>query len=202
MTVTSDQKKNIDDLDARSASREANIELVRKLELRGVRKPLEIQAYFNRQSPPIDVTIRTIARYKAIVKKRNAKRLVESDELNKTLEELLYELRDDYFEVRREAWVIYHSATSTPAAKVQALALIGKTAEAWLDRLQSVGLVHKEPDKTQIIGADGKPIDPTTQINVNVENLAVQFTSFIKAKYQEPLGVIPRQELQHGTTGT
>lgn len=174
--------------DIRRANREANIELVRKLHIRGVTSTREIQAYFLRQDPPIRVKNRTIERYKGIVKMRNAKRLVKSEQLWKTVEELALELRDGYRELTKEAWIIVHSKHSTPGERIKAMALIKEISENWIKRLQSLGLVHEEPTKIQAIGADGLPVDPQSQVEVNIESLNTEFVSFIKAKYQDPVG--------------
>lgn len=167
--------------------RETNIELVRKLQIRGVTKVNEIQAYFRRQEPPIIVKNRTVERYKSIVKKRNARRLVSSEKLWKTVEELALELRDNYREVLKELWVIVHRREASPRDKIAAMTQITNISENWIKRLQSLGLVHEEPEKHQMVGADGNPIDPPPA-QVNIENLNTEFIAFIKAKFQNPVG--------------
>lgn len=172
---------------ARYLEREKNIELVRKLGIRGITKPLEIQAYFTRQEPPITVTIRTIERYKAEVKRRNAHRVMKEEGLNKTVQEIAIEMMDTYRELTKEFWVVVHNVTTPAAAKVSALNSIQKITDSWVDKLQSLGLVHKEPEKVQTIGADGEPINPATPVNLIQMN--ADFMAYFKAKHQDPIGV-------------
>lgn len=173
--------------DARRDQQEANIEVVRKLAIRGVRKPLELQAYFKRLSPPIEVSIRTIARYKSIIKSRTAKEIIEQEGLHKTTSELVYELKETFEEVNRELWMIVNSSKTSPRDKISAMAEINRTADKWLDKMQSLGLIHKEPDKLQFIGKDGKPAPPP-EFSVDIQKLEVQFVQFVKTMYQNPIG--------------
>ncbi len=177
-------------LTAAQEAKEANIELVRKLQIRGVTKVREIKAYFKRQEPPIHLKNRTIERYKAIVKQRNAKRLVKSEELWKTVEELAMELRDSYREITKELWMIVHKRDTSPRDKISAMSQINDISNKWIDRLQSLGLVHEEPTKVQMVDANGNPTDPPpTQVKIDIENMNMDFVAFIKAKYQDPIGV-------------
>lgn len=171
---------------AGKVTKNARIELVRKLAIRGVTRPTEIQAYFKRQDPPIHVTTRTISRYKAIIKRRSAKALREKEGLNQSLEEIVYDMKTNYREVARELWSVFHAEGTPAAVKVRALLGIQKINDEHITKLQSLGFIHREPDKVQAVGADGRPIDPT--MNVNVEQLNAQFVAFIKAKHQDPIG--------------
>jgi len=172
--------------DARRLMREVGIEIVRKLVIRGITRNAEIQAYFARQNPPVQITERTVSRYKSELKRRNARRLISKEDLSKTIEELAITLKEDYEEVTKELWVMYHDKGTPASSKVQALIQIRATSDSWVDKLQSLGFAHKEPDRHQIVGADGKPVDPT--INVDIENLNASFISFIKAQHQDPVG--------------
>lgn len=181
-------ENKIDRLKGNQLTREQNIELVRKLLIRGVTSYYEIDSYLQRQNPPIKVTYRTISRYKNIIKKRNAKKVLHEEGLGKTIQEIAIELRDTFREVTKELWAVYHSKTASAQAKVSALAQITKISSEQFDRFQSLGLIHKEPDKHQVLDANGNPTNPGPVLNTNIETLNMEFTSFIKAKFQDPVG--------------
>lgn len=187
MTETLAEEKKLNaGATARRQQREANIELVRKLLVRGIHRTMEIQAYFRRLDPPIHVTDRTIARYKSTLKRRNAKRLVEKEELNKTMEELAIELKTNYEEITKEAWRIFHNNESKPTDKLKALSLVKETSDSWVEKLQSLGFADKAAEKHQMLDANGQPTEPT--VNIDTQKLNVAFISFIKDQWQNPIG--------------
>lgn len=178
---------------AKKAMKEQRIELVRRLMVRGVRNAEEIRVTLLRNDPPIDLTVRNIYRYKSIIKRRTVEKVATKMGLNKSIEELVIKLREDYDEVQRELWRVFHACRPDQAsAKVAALREIRATADDWIERLQSLGMVYKAPDKHQMIGADGEPVDPLT---VNVQALNAQFVSFIKSQWQDPVGATGSHEV-------
>lgn len=171
---------------ARKQLKEQNIELVRRMLIRGVRKTIDIQVSLENMDPPIKLTPRTIQRYKTIIRRRTSQKVADKIGINKTVEELLVELKEEYDEVQRELWRVFHSCSQKQAnAKVQALKEIRAAAGEFIDRLQSMGMVYKAPEKHQMLGADGEPVDPTMG---NIQVLNQQFTMFIKAQWQDPIG--------------
>ena len=189
--VTDEARKKA--ADGRKIEKELKIDMVRRLMLRGIKNTKEIQDVLAKNVPPIPLTTRTIHRYKAIIKFKSTEAIRKQEGLNRTLEELAYELKSNFEEVMREAWQTYHRGTTNGSAKISALRLIEQTAKDQTELLQSMGLVAKIPMKHQILGADGNPVDPT--INVNKAELNMQFISFIKAKFQSPVGIL-REEVK------
>lgn len=163
---------------------EKNIEFVRRLQIKGVKKAREQQEALKKAG--IDLTMRTVYKYRGIIKKRLAKKVIEKHGLNKTVEQLAIEFQEDYGEVIRELWKIFHEPGTSNRDKIRALADIRKASVEIIDKLQSLGLAYKEPEKQMMIGPDGKPVDP----EANVKELNQQFTAFIKAKYQDPVGTV------------
>jgi len=188
--------------DARKQQKEARIRMVRKLIIRGYKAVDDIQQALSRQSPPIALTPRTIYRYKGIIARRNAKMIREKNGLNKTVEEIAFDLKQTFEEVLTELWRQYHSTLyqshkcifcdkeqkvripAGPTYKIQALKEIRETTEKNLGIMQDLGLISKEPTKMQVIGPDGKPM--ASLVNVNIAEMNAQFIAFIKAKHQNP----------------
>lgn len=188
--------------------KEKALEIVRRLMIRGVDDAEEIQQHLKNFRIPIDVALRSIYRYKAIIRKRTQKQIEQKYGLSKTVEEMAYEIKEMLDEVQRELWTQYHTTTpkvmqcpcggrgctkeivvqlpATPGDKIQALRAIRDTAKIYADKFQDLGLVDRAPIKTQMVGPDGKPIDPL-QIE-NKTQLVQEFLAFYKAKYQLPVG--------------
>lgn len=171
--------------DAKIQKKELRIELVRRLMLRGVKSPIEIQKSLATMDPPVILTLRSVYRYKGVLIRRNVKDVREKVGLNKTIEELAMELKSQFEEVSRELWKQYHSSYSKASTKVQALKEIRETTQKYLEIMQSLGLISKAPEKHQMVDKDGNPIDPVPAERVMLNQ---QFIAFIKAQYQEPLG--------------
>lgn len=189
-------------VDSRKQQKEARIRMVRKLIIRGYKAVDDIKQALSRQTPPIVLTDRTIYRYRGIIAARNAKMIREKNGLNKTVEEIAFELKETFEEVLTELWRQYHSTLyqghkceycgkdlkvripAGPTYKIQALKEIRETTEKNLGIMQDLGLISKEPTKMQVIGPDGKPM--SSLINVDRRELNIQFLSFIKAKFQNP----------------
>lgn len=197
--------KDIADLptDSRSAQRETNIELVRKLQVRGIIKPLEIKRYFEeRLNPPIYVTERSILRYKSIIRRRMAARIRSSEDLRKPVEQLAMELRDNYLEVTREAWVIHSQKKTSARDKLKALEIVANLTDNWIDRLQKLGLVYQPPAQVQMLDEHGNPTSPQVNINVEkLENLNAAFIAFFKAQHQDPIGATGDTTILERTAG-
>lgn len=199
--------------DARKNKKEANIRMVQKLMIRGYKAVDDIKQALSRQNPPIELTDRTIYRYRGIIAMRNAKKIRNKEGLNKTVEEIAFEIKQTFEEVLTEAWRQYHSTAiqnhkcescgkeqkvripTGPTYKIQALKEIRETTEKQLAILQDLGLISKEPTKTQIIGPDGKPVD--SLVNVDKIELNQQFIAFIKAKYQQPTTAVIRSIVEN-----
>lgn len=193
---------NRPDDDPRKLKKEMRIEALRRLMLKGIVRGDELQAAMKRQGH--ELTMRTIYRYKSILTKRTHEKLSEKGELQKSVEELAFQLSEQFEEIQRNLWVEYHrnEVTKTQTCecgrehpltirisadkKVQALNSIARMVKDHVEIMQSLGLTFKAPDKLQhqAVGADGKPIQE------EADKLSADFTAFIKAKYQKPLGII------------
>ncbi len=196
---------------ARQAQKELNIELVRRLMLRGVKSPTEIEQSLKTMNPPVHVTIRSIMRYKSIVTHRFVKDVSKKEGLNKTIEEMALELKLTFEEIARELWKQYHSPIvlrsrcphtnhrgnnacgltseiylNAALVKVAALKEIRETAAKQLDIMQSLGLVNRAPEKLQLLDAQGNPIDPVAKDRAVLNQ---QFNAFINATFKDPVGV-------------
>lgn len=201
--------------DARKQRKEAKIRMVQKLMIRGYKAVDDIKQALARQNPPIELTDRTIYRYRGIIAMRNAKKIRNKEGLNKTVEEIAFEIKQTFEEVLTEAWRQYHSTLVTshkcehcakemkvripsgPTYKIAALKEIRETTEKQLAILQDLGLINKEPAKHQVIGPDGKPMD--SLINVDRLELNAQFIAFIKAKYQNPTTIATEKKIAENT---
>lgn len=167
------------------------IELVRRLMARGVRRIPDIIAALKQMDPPVDITERTLWRYKGILKKRMVWAVRHKEGLNQTVEEIALQIKENVEEVLRELWTVYHS-TDNAVAKIMALQQIRKASDEWVKTLQTMGLVYKAPEQHQLLDAQGNPTNPP---DVNVAVLNQDFTAFIKAKYQNPVGVKEKNDL-------
>jgi len=169
---------------ARRQTQEINLEAVKRLQIRGITRTNEIQLHLEKMG--IKVTERTVWRYKRKLKKRHERAVREKIGLSKSVEDLALTLKNTFEEVTREFWKIYHDKESSAQAKVSALKNIKDTSKESVEIMQTMGLVHREADKVQQIGADGKPIDPT--INVNLQQINNEFTAFLMSKFTDPVG--------------
>lgn len=179
--MSNQPEQGIDEL----SKKEFNKQLVAKLLLRKITNAEEIRQ--NLEQMNIDVTVRTIYNYIAEIRADRQKQIAENEGIGESVSELAMSLKDTFDEVIKELWVQYHAAGNGGKVKVSALSAIAKITSEYLDHMQTLGLAHKEPDKHQVLGKDGKPIDPGS-INVNV--LADEFTQFFKAKHQLPVGKV------------
>lgn len=166
--------------------------MVRKLMVRGVSNSFELQSTLERNDPPLKLTVRTIRRYKAIIRRRNLEIIASKEGVAQSADQVIITLKNQMDEVLKELWRVYHSTTN-PGVKVSALREIREGAEKWVDKLQSMGFVYKAPDKHQMVGADGEPADPN--IIINVETLNQQFIGFIKDQWQNPIGATGTHEV-------
>lgn len=182
--------------------------VIRALLLRGVKDIEEIQTQLGKQNPPINVSMRTTFRYMADLRKEMELAIANKEGLKQSVEEMAYTLIQVFEEVSRELWKQYHAPTKVSARgecqhckkdtvlefsipgysliKVAALKEIRTTAEKQVEKLQSLGLAHKAPEKHQMLDANGNPIDPA---ELNKQALNQQFISFIKATFQNPVGL-------------
>jgi len=176
----------------RREHKEQAIEMVRRLMVRGIRSAIEIQVTLEKNKPPINVTVRTVRRYKAIIKRRNIEKLSNGMGVHKSVEELVLQLKEDYDEITRELWKTYHAPTTGASAKVSALKEIRETTSDLVERLQSLGLIAKAPEKHQLVDKDGNPVDPAP---TNIMLLSQEFNAFVKAKLQDPIGSTGNHEV-------
>ncbi len=215
---------------ARQEKKNMHIELVRRLMLRGVKSPTEIKSSLESMNPPVYVTLRSIYRYKSVVTRRTVVAIRNKEGLNKTIEEMAMELKNTFEEITREMWKQYHAPIrlrarcphpehkgnaacglfaefllNSASVKVAALKEIRETAAKQLDVMQSLGLVNKAPEKHQMVDKDGNPVDP---IGEDKQVLNQNFIAFIKASFQDPVGVNKgsdtpeQQEDEHDKTQT
>lgn len=190
---------------------------IKKLIIRGVKDVPSLHASITQMGYTVD--IRTVQRDVAAIKVQHEKDVREKVGLDRSIEELVINLQATFEEITREAWKIYHQSNkieqsvvcygckvtnkamftipSAPAAKVAALKLIKETSEDIIERLQSLGLVFKAPDKTQhqFVGSDGKPVDKST---LDLEVLNAEFTTFITQHHQDPLVLNPKASTNGG----
>lgn len=179
-------------------------DFVRRLMLRGIKKDWEIKNHFEGMTPPMPVSIRTINRYIADIKHESIEKIRSKEGLKKTVDEIALEIKENFEEISKELWTVYHTKNSlrcskkcvkcntecdntltiasSPTAKVSALKEIGEITVKYKDILQSLGLLYKVPVQQQIVDADGKPVD------VDLVLLDQKFVSFFKAQFQDPLG--------------
>lgn len=189
--------------DARKIRKEKIIDMIRRLMIRGVTKGEDIQKQLHQVDPTLQISIRSIYRYKGIIIKRSRKQIEDKYGLAKTVEEVAYEIKETFEEVMRELWVQYHSnkpktfkcdcgkvhtvaLPPTPQQRIMALNSIRETVDKHAQRLQSLGLVNSAPVKHQFLDKDGNPTDPPELENKT--KLAAEFLSFFQAKYQLPVG--------------
>lgn len=197
--------------------RDMRIELVRRLMLRGIQSPTEIQQSLAKMDPPVHVTVRSVYRYKSIVVKRSNVEIRKKTGLNKTVEEVAYDIKKSFEEVSRELWKQYHAPVrlrvkcphpehvrnnacgqyaevllNAAHTKVLALKEIRETASKSLDIMQSLGLVNHAPVKVQTVDKDGNPIDPVAQ---DSQILNQQFIAFVNATFKDPVGVNKETDL-------
>lgn len=189
--------------DVRKADKEVALDLIDRLLTRGIKSPTEIQKSLEANTPPVYVKGRTLFRYIATVKRRHHEEVKAKIGINQTVEESAYNLKKTIEEVLRELWKQYHAPVIMDAkcfhcdktftirskfsaqVKVQALKEIREGTQELLKTMQSLGLVHKAPETHQVLGPDGKPIDPGAAEKVALNQT---FIAFIKATYQDPVG--------------
>lgn len=201
---------NVDFYKSKEIKKEKALEIVRRLMIRGVDDAVEIQEHLRRFKIPINVGLRSIYRYKAIIRKRSKKQIEEKYGVSKTVEEMAFEIREMFDEVQRELWTQYHQTTPkkvlcncggegctkeiivqlppTPGDKIRALREIRETAKHYAEKLQDLGLVNRAPTKVQMVDAQGNPIDPHAGLMENKTQLVAEFLAFYKSKYQDPVG--------------
>lgn len=171
--------------DARKAQKEYRIDLVRRLIVKGVTNGLEIQKALAKMDPPVELTMRTIYRYKGILIKRNLTMVRSNEKVHQTAEQAAMSFLESSEEIIKEAWKQYHSLVATPSAKVSALRIIKDTIKDKTELMQSLGLVYKSPLKHQVVDKEGNPTDPA--VNVNAINLNQEFVAYLMAKFQTPI---------------
>lgn len=199
--------KNTNGNDIRKEQKEITIQIVERLLIRGIKSAKDIQDTLKENNPPIIATTRSIYRYMAVIKRRNHEEIRRKIGINETVEQLAHTLKKTIEEVTRELWKQHHSPTIMEIecpqckrhqmirskfgamVKIAALKEIREAGHEWLKTMQSLGLTYQAPTQVQTIGADGKPVDPS--LNVNVQNLELNqvFNAFIKSRYQDPVGV-------------
>lgn len=197
--------------DTSSSQRQVRIGIIKRLLLRGVKSVPDIQQNLKSIDRNMVVDDRTIFRDLATIKEEHLQAVREKQGLQKPLEELIIELKENFDEISRELWNQYHApqvyTTRCPhpdhkgandcgfeaqikiqstATKVMALKEIRTTAEKVLELMQSTGFIDKAPEKIQFLDKDGKPTDPTGD---SKQVLNQQFISFFKATFQNPHGV-------------
>lgn len=179
---------------ARAALKEYRMNVVRRLIIRGIDTSAEITEQLASLKKPILVDQRTVRRWMAEIKLNSLKAASKKEGLDKTIDELVIDLKEQFDEVNKELWKVYHNPATQSAAKVAALKAIREGAEEWIEKLQVLGLVATAPQTHQMLGADGKPIDPTTSVVFNTDKMVLnqQFNSFIKTLHQDPISELPQ----------
>ena len=176
---------------ARKEKKELKIQIVESLLLKGIKTTAEIHKVLKNSTPPMYVPERSIARYKSIINKRNEEEVRKKGNLSKTVQEVAFEIKRNFELVTKEAWQTYHAPGTGARTKAALLAMVRDTCEKNVKLLQSLGLVYEKPEQHQYLDKDGNPTDAP---DVNVMALNQQFTAFIKANYQLPLGVNEKEE--------
>lgn len=201
--------------DVRKQQKEIVITIIERYMLRGVKSATDLQKKLKEHTPSYDLSMRTVFRHMATIKRRNNEEVKRKVGINQSIEEMAYNLKKTMDEVTRELWIQYHSPVVMNVkcpdkdcgnvfrlesrfgamVKVAALKEIRAASEEWLKTMQSLGLVYQAPSKSQLIGADGNPVDP--QIVIEKAELNQQFIAFIKARHQDPVGT-GKEEIQAG----
>lgn len=176
---------------ARKDKKELKIQIVSDLMLKGIRNAEELHKVLLNSSPPMNIPIRSIVRYKSIINKRNETAVKSRANLAQTVEETALSIKQNFDLVTKEMWQTYHSSGTAAKTKATLLTAIRDTCVKSVELMQSLGLVEERPQQLQYLDKDGKPTDVP---NVEVMVLDQQFTAFIKANYQLPLGVNEKEE--------
>lgn len=176
---------------ARKDKKELKIQIVAELMLKGIQQAENIHNVLLSSTPPLNIPVRSIARYKSIINKRNELAVKSRGNLAKTVEETALSIKQNFDLVTKEMWQTYHNSKTGASTKATLLTAIRDTCVKSVELLQSLGLVEERPQQMQYLDKDGKPTDVP---NVEVMVLDQQFTAFIKANYQLPLGVNEKEE--------
>lgn len=179
--MTETNTSNNDSQNAKTLEKEKNVDIVRELLLKGVKRAEDIQVNM-RKAYGVKVKLRTVYKYKALVKQSAIKQVREKEGLDKTIHQIAYEIKEQFELISSSLWKQYHATGSHPKDKIAALREIRNTAEKHVQMLQDLGLVHKAPVQVQTVDKDGNPVDPAG----NTQQYAVMFNSFIKQTFQDP----------------
>lgn len=162
---------------------EWGIELTRRLMISGVIRAPEIKLWLEKYK--VKVNERTVYRYKNVVKRRQAQAVRKEIGTAQTVEEVAYKFKQIMEDVNRELWLVVRSASSSAPARVAALKAINETARETIKMMQSLGITFTEPTHIKMTETDGKPLEPSKV----KDQLNADFTSWLKAKYQDPNGM-------------
>lgn len=189
----------------RETDREFKVRLVRKLMLKGVINADDIKDQLAVQQPPIIVEKRTVYEYMRDVRRMAKEDMEESEELKQTTEEIAIWLREQYGQIIRNLWIEHDKPAKVfevrdkqtgekkvvsehnGFVKIAALTQIRTTIKEMMEMMQSLGLTHKEPEKSQLLDADGNPLDKTPQ---KMFELNEMFVAFVKSQWQKPIGIL------------
>lgn len=170
---------------------EAQIEMTRRLQLKGIRTAEDVAAAMTRAGMP--VTVRTVYRYKQIIAKRVEHEIRQKHGLNQTVEELAHQLVAVLEETNAELWKIHHAPAKVTcehckkltnsgagtAVKLGALREIKDIALKTVAAMQSLGLIVSSPTI---------PEGEVAEVR-DKEALEQQFASFIAAEFTAPRGI-------------
>ena len=160
--------------------------LVAQLLLKGMKNSGEISKTLRSTEPPTIISPRTVDRYKYIIKRRNEKLVKTREGIAVSVEEMGLKIKQNFELVVNEMWKQYHQPLVSASVKKDLLVAIRDTCAENLKLLQSLGLIFERPQEHQFLDDKGNPTNPP---NVEINIMDQQFTAFIKATYQLPLGV-------------
>ncbi len=192
--------------DVRKEQKDLLLTIIERYMIRGVKGATDIREALKQNTPSYDVSLRTVFRHMHTIKRRNNEEVKRKVGINQSIEEMAYNLKKTMDEVTREGWKQYHAPVVMSVKcpdkdcgmtfrleskfgamlKVAALKLIKENALEILETMQTLGLVYKAPITTQMLGADGQPVDPKTVIEK--AELETNFIAFINAQYKDPHG--------------
>lgn len=176
------------ELDVRWRKKEAALAIMQDLMIKGVKTVEDFKTNLAKIDPTYaNLTDRTILRYKEIIANRNMQRLENSPVLKQTTESMALKMSDAFEMINGEFWKLYHQKESSRQVKATALKEIRETMKEHLKVMQSLGLIHEAPTKVQQVDAEGNPVNPNVNINIEKAEILQGFANFMNARFRDPL---------------